>query len=375
MKSMLLKGFLLLVVIQSIVIYAHLWVFNTWVRFFNQHNSQSLNNVKIAFIVLAVSFLVTSVLANNFVGSIINGLYTVSAIWMGTFFWLFLATILSWLLHYAAKYVGLNLPDSYLILVLFSLAVAISAYGVYHSYQTQVVTYKVQLPNLPEAWQGKKVVFVSDTHLGNIRGAAFIRRVAKLIDMQKPEVVLIPGDYYDGPPADFESLAKALSENIHAPQGIYFTSGNHEEFRDSQSYLVALKAAGIKIINNQIAELQGLQLVGTDYAGNNTNEGLAKTLSAMAIDKNKPSIMLKHAPLAVKAASEAGINLMISGHTHQGQIWPLGYLTKIVHKGFDYGFNKYGNLSVITSSGAGTWGPPQRVGTQSEIVVLELQKQ
>jgi len=375
MKSMLLKGLLLLVVIQSIVIFGHLWVYTTMVKFFNLESPQVLQNLKITFVVLAVSFLVTSVLANNFIGPIINGLYTVSAIWMGTFYWLFLATIFAWLARYVAKFFGINLADFYLATALFGLAILISAYGLYHSYQTQVVTYKIQLPNLPEAWQGKKVVFVADTHLGNIRGKSFIRSVAKLINQQQPEIVLIPGDYYDGPPADFQNLAQTMSDNVHPPQGIYFTSGNHEEFRDSHAYLTALKAAGVKIINNQTVELQGLQFVGTDYSGNNSNEGLAKTLSVMAIDKSKPSIMLKHAPLAIKAAAEAGIDVMVSGHTHQGQVWPLGYITKWIHKGFDYGLNKYGNLTVLTTSGAGTWGPPQRVGTQSEIVVIELSKQ
>lgn len=372
---MLLKGFIILAVIQSIVTFGHMAVYRTMVKFFDLHNPPLLQNLKVALIVLSLSFLVTSVLANNFMGSIINGLYTLSAVWMGTFYWLIIATGLCFLLSWAARSLGINLPDFYLASVLFGLAIIISGYGVIHSYQTKVVTYKVSLPNLPAAWEGKKIVMVSDTHLGNIRGASFIRKVSKLIDRQKPEAVLVPGDYYDGPPVDYNVLAWEMAKEIHAPLGIYFTSGNHEEFRDSQAYLDALSKAGVKVINNQKVEINGLQIVGTDYAGNNTNEGLATTLSTLPIDKSKPSIMLKHAPFAVKAASEAGISLMLSGHTHKGQVWPLGYLTNWVHRGFGYGFNRYGDMSVITSSGAGTWGPPQRVGTDSEILVLELQKQ
>jgi len=374
MKGMLLKGFVILLVIQSIVTLGHLAAYRTMVKFFDLQNPAALQSLKITLIVLSLSFLVTSVLANNFMGSIINGLYTLSAVWMGTFYWLIMATGLCYLASWAARSLGVNLPDFYLAAALFGLAIIISAYGVIHSYQTKVVTYKVSLPNLPAAWQGKKIVMVSDTHLGNIRGVGFIRKISELIDKQKPEVVFVPGDYYDGPPVDYDILAKEMAKGVHAPLGIYFTSGNHEEFRDSQAYLDALSRAGIKIINNQKVEVNGLQIVGTDYAGNNTDGGLGKTLSAMQIDKSKPSIMLKHAPFAVKAASEAGISLMLSGHTHKGQMWPLGYITDWVHHGFGYGFHRYGNMSVITSSGAGTWGPPQRVGTDSEILVLELQQ-
>lgn len=369
---MLLKGALLLLVIQSIVTFGHLAVYRTLAKFLKISNPQTLANLKITLLVLSVSFLVASVLANNFIGSIINGLYTLAAVWMGTFYWLLIFSGLLWLVHGAARALGLNLPETLLAEVLLGLALLISAYGWYHSYQTRVMTYQVKLPNLPAAWQGKKIVFFADTHLGNVRGAWFIRRTADLVNAQQPELVLIPGDYFDGPPADYPLLAKEMASRIHAPQGIYFTSGNHEEFRESQAYLDALTAAGVKTINNQKLELNGLQIVGTDYFGNNTDAGLAKTLAGMQLDRLKPSIMLKHAPLAVKAAAEAGISLMLSGHTHRGQMWPLGYLTSWIHKGFDYGQHEYNGLTVITTSGVGTWGPPQRVGTQSEIVVLEL---
>lgn len=369
---MLLKGALLLFVIQSIVTFGHWAVYRTLVKFLKISDPQILASLKITLLTLSVSFLVASVLANNFIGSIINGLYTLTAVWMGTFYWLLIFSGLIWLVHGITRISGFNLPEILFTKVLLGLALLISAYGVYHSYQTRVVTYQIKLPNLPAAWQGKKVVFFADTHLGNVRGAWFIRRTADLVNAQQPELVLIPGDYFDGPPADYFLLAKEITSRIHAPQGIYFTSGNHEEFREGQVYLDALAAAGVKTINNQKVELSGLQIVGTDYFGNNTDAGLAKTLSNMQLDRTKPSVMLKHAPLAIKAAAEAGVSLMLSGHTHKGQMWPLGYLTNWIHKGFDYGQHEYGGLTVVTTSGVGTWGPPQRVGTQSEIVVLEL---
>ena len=90
----------------------------------------------------------------------------------------------------------------------------------------------------------------------------------------------------------------------------------------------------------------------------------------LAIDRAKPSILLKHEPSNLPVAQEAGINLMVSGHTHQGQLWPMEYVARWSYKGFAYGLKKLGEMQVFVSSGTGTWGPPMRVGTYGEIVVF-----
>jgi hypothetical protein len=90
--------------------------------------------------------------------------------------------------------------------------------------------------------------------------------------------------------------------------------------------------------------------------------------------KDAPTILIKHAPTHIKAAHEAGVDLVVSGHTHQGQVWPGPRLAKRIFKQFAYGMHTYGETVAITSSGAGSWGPPQRVGTHGEIVVITLTK-
>ena len=371
---MVWKIILVLVVIQLILTLGHVAVFMAMRKFLGIEDLAVQQKLKIIFLILSLLPLIASVLVNNFIGSILNGFYYISAVWLGTFHWLCFAGIFSWVVYFIVKTFGINLPNQYIGLVLFPLAVLISIYGLYNTYQTQVTSYTVKMHNLPDFWQGKKVVFLSDTHLGNVRGKSFITKIAKMASAQNPEIILIPGDFFDGPPADYEALAKEFMKNTNPNIKVYFSNGNHEEFRQNELYLSGIRASGMKILNNQKDEVNGLQILGTDYFGNGTNEGLQQTLAKIGVEKNKPSILLKHAPNALLAASEAGVDLTVSGHTHKGQMWPYGYITKAMFKGYDYGQKAFGDMQVITSSGAGTWGPPQRVGTKSEIVSILLEK-
>jgi uncharacterized protein len=374
MKLMVWKVVAILFVIQLALSLGHILLYIALRRFLGIGNVHSQSILKWALVVLSLFPLVASILVNNFIGSVLNGFYYFCATWLGIFHWLCLAGILGWLIYYSGKLSGFHLPDTHIGWTLFPLAILISAYGLYHSYQTRVVNYNIRLQNLSEFWQGKKVAFVVDAHLGNMRGSAFITKVSKLIRQQNPEIVLVPGDFFDGPPADYEALAKTFMDHMLPETKVYFTSGNHEEFRDRELYLSAIRSSGMKIINNGKDEVGGLQILGSDYFGNGNNEGLKKTLEDLNFDRNRPSILLKHAPTALEAASNAGVGLMISGHTHEGQVWPFRYITKILFKGYDYGHKFFGNTQIITSTGVGTWGPPQRVGTNSEIVIITLGK-
>ncbi len=159
---------------------------------------------------------------------------------------------------------------------------------------------------------------------------------------------------------------------LSAPYGTYFITGNHEEFSDNTPYLQAVRRAGIRVLYNEKVELDGLQIVGVDYRDSRNEYQFKTILQKIGIDRRKPSILLKHAPLDLKVAKEAGISLQLSGHTHQGQVLLFQLITSRVYQGYDYGLKWFGNLLVYTSSGAGTWGPPMRVDTKPEIVVIKL---
>jgi predicted MPP superfamily phosphohydrolase len=119
-------------------------------------------------------------------------------------------------------------------------------------------------------------------------------------------------------------------------------------------------------------EVQGLQIVGVHDGSAQNDREFREILARARIDRNRPSILLHHRPTHLSIPSEAGISLQLSGHTHRGQFWPWSHVVFMVYGPFAYGLHRLGSLQVITSSGVGTWGPPVRVATRSEIVLIEF---
>jgi predicted MPP superfamily phosphohydrolase len=190
-----------------------------------------------------------------------------------------------------------------------------------------------------------------------------------MVEDLHPDIVFIGGDLYDGEAVDVDQLIEPFSR-ISAPYGTYFITGNHEEFSDNTRYLKAVRRAGMRVLNNKMVELDGLQIIGVDYRDTRREEEFKRILKNMRIDRRKPSILLKHTPLHLQVAAEEGVTLQLSGHTHHGQVFLFRFITSWVYRGYDYGLKWFGSLLVYTSSGAGTWGPPMRLDTKPEIVVI-----
>ena len=256
---------------------------------------------------------------------------------------------------------------------IFCLVVAIVAgiYGLIHARQIIVKDISVTLPHLPASWQGKKAVWISDLHLGAVYGQNFAKNIVAKINEINPDVVFIGGDIYDGVKVDENEIVKPFLD-LHPMLGTYFITGNHEEFRDSKSYLDAIGGAGIRVLNNEMVTIDGVQLIGVDDRDSIDKTKFGIILSSLNIDKNKPAILLKHQPSQLEQAEKIGISFQISGHTHRAQMFPLNIFTSLVYKGYDYGFHKFNEMDVFTSSGVGTWGPSMRVGSDAEIVVFKF---
>jgi predicted MPP superfamily phosphohydrolase len=254
--------------------------------------------------------------------------------------------------------------------ILFAIALAVSIYGVLHARRIRVARVDIALSHLPPAWVGKKALFMSDLHLGQINGAKFARKVTTAINTLAPEIVFIGGDLYDGTKAPDARELIAPLKNLKAPLGVYFITGNHEEFGDSSTFIDAIKSIAIRVLSDEVVDIEGLQLAGVDYHSASDAKNFAEILSSLKLDSNKPSILLKHEPKDLVVAQEAGISLQLSGHTHRAQQWPLEYVARLAYGQFFYGLKKFKSMQVYTSSGVGTWGPPLRVGTNSELVLL-----
>jgi uncharacterized protein len=228
------------------------------------------------------------------------------------------------------------------------------------------------LANLPKEWRGRKAALISDVHLGHVRNRGFLRRMIAKISREKPDVVFIAGDLYDGTAIDAHQSAAPLS-GLTAPHGVYFVAGNHEQFGDDSKYLNAIESAGVRVLRNEKVELEGLQLVGVPYRNATQSGHLASALQNLNLDRDRASILLIHAPDHPEVAEAAGVSLQLSGHTHLGQFIPWSWMARRMYRRFVYGLSRLGKLQVFTSSGAGTWGPPLRLGSNPEIVVLQFE--
>lgn len=298
--------------------------------------------------------------------------YRIAAIWAGLLSFLFIAAICSWIIFAIAILARLNLNFHRTVEVFFAVAVAAGFYGVLNASWTRVTRATVRLANLPEAWRGRKAALISDLHLGHVRNGGFLRRMVSKILRERPHAIFIAGDLYDGTAIDAVRAAQPLNQ-LKAPHGVYFVAGNHEQFRDDSNYLNAIAAAGVRVLNNEKVEVDGLQIAGVQYRNAWHRASFASVLQALRLDRGRPSILLTHAPDHPEIAEAAGISLQLSGHTHLGQFIPWSWIARRIYRQFVYGLSRIGKMQVFTSSGAGTWGPPLRLGSNSEIVVLQFE--
>jgi predicted MPP superfamily phosphohydrolase len=189
---------------------------------------------------------------------------------------------------------------------------------------------------------------------------------------EKPDAVFVAGDLYDGTAIDAAQAAEPLRD-LRAPQGTYFVAGNHELFGDDSQFLQAVTGAGVHILHNEKVEADHLQIVGVPYNHATQDGHLRSVLQGIGVDRSRASILVTHAPDRPHVAEEAGISLQVSGHTHVGQFFPWTWVARRIYRQFAYGLSRIGKMQVYTSSGAGTWGPPLRLGSIPEIVLLQFE--
>jgi hypothetical protein len=360
-----------IVVIQSVLFLAHFLLYKTW-AFSPGGNAADALWPKLLLGLLSVSFVVASVLAFRYTNPALRAFYRAAAVWLGLLTFLFIAAVGSWAIYGVTRIIGMDLNFHRMVQVLFAAAIAIGLYGVFNASWTRVTRATVQLANLPEAWKGRTAALISDLHLGHVRNGSFLRRMVAKILREEPDAIFIAGDLFDGTAIDAGLAAEPLNK-LAAPQGVYFVAGNHEQFGDDSKYLRAVAAAGVRVLNNEKVEVDGLQIVGVPYRNATQDGHLASVLRGVRLDRDRASILLIHAPDHPATAEAAGVSLQLSGHTHLGQFVPWSWFARKMYRQFVYGLSRIGKMQVFTSSGAGTWGPPLRLGSNPEIVMLEFQ--
>jgi predicted MPP superfamily phosphohydrolase len=361
-----------ILVFQSVQLLAHWFLYKTWTRFWGPFPSPALWTLQVCVALLSVTFVSASLLSFRFSNILVRLFYTLAAAWLGTLVYLVLAACACWLLYPVALLAGLHEARHPLAIALFSLAGGVAVYGIVNAAWTRVHRVTIKLANLPEAWRGRTAALISDTHLGHVRNRRFLRRIVALLTRLQPDVVFIAGDVYDGTRVDADRLAEPWSR-LSAPLGAYFVAGNHEEFTSRAKYLEALQKHGIRVLNNEKAVVDGLQIVGMHYSESADPGRFRSILQRAALDHGRASVLLCHAPQHLDIAEQEGISLQLSGHTHGGQFFPFTRVVSRIYGRYAHGLQRLGNMMVYVTWGAGTWGPPMRVGTKPEIVLLHFE--
>ena len=368
----------------------HYSIYRFILRWLGIHHPALRCGLLALFAFLAFSFMIAFFLLRSTQAPWAVAVYRGAAVWQALAINLFLAAAAAWAGYAALRPAGLPAHGFRWVATLaVVLAAAGSSWGFWRAFHPVVTEVEVMLDPLPEAWRNRTIVHLSDLHLGHFHGPDALRRLTARVRTLAPDMIVITGDLFDGMTDGMHEFAEPLKA-FSAPNGVFFVTGNHESYAGLQRCLDLVERAGIRPLLNEVVQVDGLNLMGIAYPGVH-DPGEIRGLAA-ARSNGLPLVLLFHTPTDLRAvdgadrrtttywqpdtsfalARELGVALQLSGHTHKGQIFPFGYLTRHIYHGYDYGLHREGAFTLYTSSGVGTWGPPMRTQAAPEIVRITL---
>ena len=306
-------------------------------------------------------------------------LYFSGTVWMGMMFYLlafFLLTDFISLINRFFRFLPATITNRYRKIQVLSGYILVSCLAIYGYYQfrhPQVVEQKISIAKNAGEYKRLRVVGISDVHLGVAINKKRLEQYIRLINDQHPDLVIIAGDLIDNNvlPLEKEQMWEPF-KNLQAPLGAYYCLGNHEYMIGIEACMNFLRKTNLHLlIDDSVVIDESIQIIGRDDMQRNLYRKPLKEL-VKDIDPALPLFLLDHIPLHLEEAEENGIDFQFSGHTHQGQLFPGNLLIKRMYD-LSYGYLQKGNTQYYVTSGLGLWGPPFRIGTQSEIVIFDIE--
>jgi len=337
------------------------------------------------FIFLVVSYPVGRILERVWQSWISDTLSWIGAFWLAAMFYFFLIVLVidlisligwiipslpSFLIHPTQELKSIYL---YSIVGLVGLTLILGHINAINPYIRKI---DIQTGKKAVGMKEIRMVMTSDIHLGTIIGP---RRVAKLVNTingLKPDIVLLAGDVVDEDlkPVIRQNLGESLRK-ISAPLGVYAIMGNHEYIGGAEAASKYLGEHGIVMLRDKVVNIKGMfYLAGReDRSSNNFAHKQRLTLDSLlsGLDRSRPIVLMDHQPFKLFEAEKQNVTLQLSGHTHNGQLWPLNYLIDAIYE-LGMGEMKKGNTYYYVSPGYGSWGPPVRTGHRPEIALITL---
>ncbi|MBS4068462.1 MAG: metallophosphoesterase [Sulfurimonas sp.] len=254
----------------------------------------------------------------------------------------------------------------------FAVASTLMARSLYEAKFVKLEKVDIKIKNLKEPY---KIAQISDLHIGGLINRDFVREMVERINILNPDIVVITGDLID---IDILRAMDTVDElaKLKSKFGTYYVVGNHEYFHGVEKIITAVKSLGIRVLENENVYVgeneRGFNLAGVyDIMGYRTKTHMPSLVKALKDKKDSPTLLLAHQPKFIQEV-DGGVDLMLSGHTHGGQIYPFRFLVAL-QQPYVSGLHKYNEeLQIYVNKGTGFWGPPMRLGSSSEITLISL---
>jgi len=318
--------------------------------------------ILVSLVLVCGGFILTMILSRFYSSQLVRVFYIIFSLALGLLFYLTIFAVLFEIIKL------LGITTNYLLLTRIGVALSLILFtiGLFDAGFPRVKNISVHLTN----WQGKKIVQLSDVHLGSIYGIGFLDKQIIKVNALNPDLIVITGDLFDGTESHLDTFGPELAK-LKAKNGVIFVPGNHDTSLGLDKIEPVLRQANILMLRDQAITIDGLEIIGLD-------------LHLLAKDDNNPAVkdlqpytgqarlLLKHVPMDVAWAKNLHVGLQLSGHSHNGQMFPLQMLTYLFYGKYQYGLHTDGTYNIYTSSGLGSWGPPVRTFNQAEIVNITI---
>ena len=322
-------------------------------------------------IILPVIFMGAMIYGGKNFSLLNSWIYTAGAVWLGLLTYLVIVAFIISVLVLINNYTGFNIPINTITIILIFCAIATTIIGITNTNNIRITKVSVDSPILAPLWKDKKIVFVSDTHLGLVRREKFMKKIVDIINKEKPDIVFNLGDLIDGPSFPYKKGFAPMSE-LNPPMGNYYVEGNHETYNQEYKLFKENFPKNLNDITGKKVIINGTQIIGIPYGVMKNSDDINKELSEVSYDKTIPSIILMHDPKDTPRLADQNVSLVLSGHTHAGQFFPFNLLVKKIAGIYFYGLTYTKETPSITSSGIGTAMVPIRLETNPEIVVVTI---
>ena len=324
--------------------------------------------IKIFFFIAGISFFLDRFLRHHNIS--LNPVSYFASLWLGI-----ISTAFSLFILQSVLACFFPRKKKLLTIITIVLIICLSCFCLFNAQVIQIKEIHIPIENLPPELNGFSIVQLSDLHLDALKSLKWFHSIMEKVNNLNPDLVIITGDLLDARCDGLDKFSEPLRQ-LQPPHGIMAVTGNHEYYTGINKFLAFAKKSNIIVLRNSSKTIaNAIQFVGiNDNTGKSFSEEGSNLISAMKnCNLSKPIILLSHQPKYFKKASEMGVDLQLSGHTHAGQIPPMDLIVHLLYE-YPYGLYKYNSSYIYTSCGTSTWGPPMRLFSRSEIVKIILIK-